>query len=249
MNELIKKASETTFDDINIVYEDNHVLVVVKPINIPVQEDSTGDNDLLSLLKQYRVQNEEKDGDAYLGLVHRLDRPTGGVMVFAKTSKAAARLHESLLSGDFEKKYFAVIAGEPNVKKDKLTHYLKKNDKLNKVFVVPMSSSDAKKAVLEYEMIDNKKNTSLLAVKLFTGRNHQIRVQLSHIGYPILGDKKYGNDDSNSISCPLALWAYELKFTHPTTKEKMVFRVAPPEEFAPWSFYDIKTIIALNLKY
>lgn len=228
-----------------ILHEDNHVLVVVKPFNVPVQADESGDPDLLTLLKQYLVKKYDKPGEAYLGLVHRLDRPTGGVMVFAKTSKAAARLTEAIQEGGVEKKYLTVVAGIPREKQAYLVHWLKKNPATNTVKVVPQLTEGGKKAELEYSLLDSKGGTSLLKVSLITGRGHQIRVQMSTIGNPVCGDLRYGY---NGTPMQLALWAYDLKFTHPVTQEKMTFRVYPPEDKLPWNLYDIDSFLRLNIK-
>lgn len=235
------------YKNIKIVYEDNHILVVVKPPNVPSQEDSTKDPDMLTILKEYIKIEYEKEGNAFLGLVHRLDRPTGGVMVFAKTSKAAQRLSESLKKGDFEKKYLTVVDGCPREKQNRLTHYLIKNEKRNIVQVAPMATLGAKFAQLEYKVLKEKENTSLIMIKLLTGRSHQARVQMATIGVPILGDMKYGKQDKPL--CNLALWAVELKFTHPTIKEKMTFRVYPPEEYFPWNMYDMDMFLKININY
>lgn len=237
----------TEYKNIRIVYEDNHILVVVKPQNIPSQEDETRDPDMLTLLKEYIKEKYDKEGDVFLGLVHRLDRPTGGVMVFARTSKAAERLSESLKSGDFEKKYMAVVKGVPREKQDRLIHYLIKNENKNIVQVAPMPSSGAKLAELDYKVLAEKQDVSLVMIRLLTGRSHQARVQLATIGTPIVGDGKYGKIDK--VKCNLALWAVELKFTHPTLKEKMTFRVYPPEEDYPWRLFDLDIYLKININY
>lgn len=234
------------YNDINIVYEDNHILVVVKPQNIPVALDSSGDDDLLSALKRYLKEKYAKPGEAYLGLVHRLDRPTGGVMVFAKTSKAAARLQESIKSGDFEKRYLAVTAGLPKEKKAFLKNALYKDESKNTVYAVPIATEGAKLALLEYDTMETKEHLALLDIHIYTGRSHQIRVQLKTIGCPIFGDMKYGAGKSPE-GYNLALWATEIRFSHPTTREKMVFRVYPPKEETPWKFFDIATKLSIKM--
>ena len=168
------------YKDIEIIYEDNHILVVVKPYNVPVQADESGDPDMLTMLKKYLVETYNKPGDAYLGLVHRLDRPTGGVMVFAKTSKAAARLSEAIRNGEVEKKYLTVVEGAPRFKADKLRCYLKKFPEQNLVKMVPALTEGAKYAELDYKQLayDKTNNVALLLVNLITGRGHQIRVQM-----------------------------------------------------------------------
>lgn len=235
-------------EDLQVVYEDNHVIVVVKPQNIPSCPDETGDKDILTLVKEYLIKKYEKKGDAYVGLVHRLDRPTGGVMVFAKTSKAASRLSEGIKNGEFEKKYLAVVVGEPKEKSFlNLTHYLVKDSSRNMVFSVPLATEGAKKAVLDYATLDTKNGLSLLSVRLHTGRAHQIRVQMQTIGNPLFGDQRYG-EGKTPVGFDLALWAVELKFIHPTTKEKMTFRVYPPIDNVPWSYFDVNRFLSISIK-
>jgi len=236
-----------TYEDINIIYEDNHLLVVVKPRNIPSQADESGDEDMLTLLKQYLKESKNKPGNVYLGLVHRLDRPTGGVMVFAKTSKAAERLSESIREGTLEKKYFAVILGEMFEKRGRLENYLLKYPAKNVVQVVPDATDGAKLAVLDYKTLETKSGMSLVSVNLYTGRSHQIRVQFEYKGHPLIGDIKYGGDKCN-LGCNMALWAYELRIPHPVTKEILVFRVAPPIEEYPWSMFEIEKMLYLTIK-
>ena len=226
-----------------IIYEDNHILVVIKPQNIPSQEDSSKDKDMLNILKDFIKVRDKKEGNVYLGLVHRLDRPTGGVMVFAKTSKAASRLSEQIKNGGFEKKYIAVLANVPKDKKAHLVHYLKKNEATNVVSIVPSLTTGAKKAELDYTVLDTKDNLCLVSVHLLTGRGHQIRVQMSAIKCPVYGDQKYGDEN---VKNNLALWAYNLQFEHPTTKEKLNFTVFPPEDLYPFSEFDINRFLSLK---
>lgn len=216
-----------------ILYEDNHIIVALKPQNVPTCEDESKDDDLLSMLKRYIKEKYNKTGNVYLGLVHRLDRPTGGVMVFAKSSKAAARLSEQLKSGDFEKRYLTVLAGIPKEKKATLTHYMKKNAVNNTVYVCAPTTEGAKFAELEYKVIDEKDGLAFTEVRLHTGRSHQIRVQMQAIGCPVYGDMRYGGEKAKKGY--LALWAFYLAFTHPVSKERMVFRVEPPKDIAPWT--------------
>lgn len=234
-----------TYKDLKIVYEDNHILVVVKPCDVPCQADESGDADMLTLLKQYLVEKYNKPGEAYLGLVHRLDRPTGGVMVFAKTSKAAARLCQAIRDGSVEKRYLAVVNGTPRYKADKLTCHLKKFPDTNTVSVVPALTEGAKYAELDYKLLCQKGDMSLLLVNLITGRGHQIRVQLSHMGNPIVGDRKYGVEQKTRT--PLCLWASELRFTHPVSGKEMTFRVYPPE-IAPWTLFDMDLYLSVTIK-
>ena len=223
-------------EDLVILYEDNHIIVVLKPQNVPSQEDSSKDKDLLTMVKEYIKTTYDKPGNVYVGLVHRLDRPTGGVMVFAKSSKAAARLSEGMKTGDFEKKYLAVLVGTPKEKKAVLTHYMKKNAVNNMVYVCTALTEGARIAKLDYEVLETVEDLSLVEVRLHTGRSHQIRVQMNAIGTPVYGDMRYGGEKAKKGY--LALWAYSLSFTHPVTKERLVFKVQPPKENNPWSKFD-----------
>jgi len=229
-------------EDLIVLYEDNHIIVVLKEQNIPSCEDESKDKDLLTMVKEYLKVTYNKPGNVFVGLVHRLDRPTGGVMVFAKTSKAAARLSEQMKTGDFEKKYFAVLVGLLREKKGTLVHYMKKNPVNNMVYVCPPTDG-AKMASLEYKMVEEYKNYTLVEVKLHTGRSHQIRVQMNAIGNPVFGDMRYGGEKAQKGN--LALWAYELSFTHPVTKERMVFKIEPPKELIPWKAFDIDKAVAI----
>lgn len=233
-----------TYKDLQILFEDNHLLVVVKPTDVPVQADDSGDADMLTMLKQYLVEKYNKPGDAYLGLVHRLDRPTGGVMMFAKTSKCAERLCEAIKNGDVDKKYLAVLDGVPRYKADKLCCHLKKFSDTNTVRIVPALTEGAKYAELDYKMLSEKDGRSLVSVKLITGRGHQIRVQMAGMGTPIAGDKRYGNGAKQRL--PLCLWATELRLSHPIGGKTMVFRVYPPE-IAPWTSFNIDAFLKLSV--
>lgn len=243
---LVISMKEFCYKDLNIIYEDNHIIVVVKPHNVPSQGDNSGDKDMLTIIKEYLVDTYNKAGNAFLGLVHRLDRPTGGVMVFAKTSKAAARLTESIKNGELEKKYLAVVKGRPRKNNEKLDNYLFKYENLNIVKVVPMTTQGAKRAVLEYKLLEEKEGMGLVAVNLMTGRSHQIRVQMEFIGNPLIGDAKYGKDNCATPS-NLALWANELRFAHPVTKNIMVFRVYPDVEEYPWRIFDIDRHLRITI--
>ena len=208
---------------INVIYEDNHVLVVIKPQNIPTQEDSSGDKDMLTLVKEYIKEKYNKPGNVYVGLVHRLDRPTGGVMVFAKTSKAAKRLSSQIANHEFKKSYYAVVHGNiesSGVLKDKLS----KNSKLNKSFV----SKEGKDAELSFVKKGFKDGLSLVDINLKTGRSHQIRVQFSHHGFPLYGDQKY---NENTFLDNIALFAYKVSFYHPTTHEYLSFSISMPSRY------------------
>ncbi|PIC64528.1 RNA pseudouridine synthase [Sporosarcina sp. P13] len=222
--------------NISILYEDNHLLVVEKPVNIPVQEDESGDMDLLSALKEDIKRRYNKPGNVYLGLVHRLDRPVGGVMVFAKTSKAASRLSDQLRRGKIDRKYLAILRGVPKKRQDTLRHYLYKDRKKNYVFSVKKNHPEAKAASLEYLLLGTATDTSLLSVRLHTGRSHQIRVQLASEGFPLYGDQKYGRQ-VNRPGEQIALWAHTLEFEHPTTKEIVRFVSEPPRLY-PWELWN-----------
>ncbi len=221
-------------EKLTILYEDNHILVAIKPQNIPSQADQSKDVDMLSLVKQYIKEKYNKEGNVYVGLVHRLDRPTGGIMLFAKTSKAASRLSDEFKNNKISKTYYAVTNSIPKDKQGVLEHYLKKDEKNNIVKVVPRGESGAKEAKLYYEVLQTNENNALVEVKLLTGRSHQIRVQFSAIGCSLVGDNKYGKVVSQT-SNNLALWAGRLEFIHPVTKEKMVFACPPMLDKKPWS--------------
>lgn len=227
-----------TMDDVAVLHEDNSILVVVKPQNIPSQADASGDLDLLTLLKDYIKNKYDKPGNVYLGLVHRLDRPTGGVMVFAKNSKAAERLSKQIVDGEMTKTYLTTVVGTPKQRKDTLVNYLKKNSLTNTVYVATFGDHDAKRAELSYEVLDSDERLSLVKVQLGTGRSHQIRVQMSAINCPVYGDARYGGNIVRGQN--LALWAYKLELTHPVTKERMVFVAYPPDS-EPWKRFDIKS--------
>ena len=230
-------------EKLNVLYEDNQIIVVLKPQNIPTQSDVSGSEDMLSLVKKYVKEKYQKEGEAFIGLVHRLDRPTGGVMVFARNSKSAKRLTEQFKNHTTEKIYYAVTTKVVREKSKTLVNYLEKNEKENIVKVVPMLSSGAKKAELTYRELENNGQMSLLEVKILTGRSHQIRVQLSTLGYPLYGDAKYGKNKSVA-SKNLGLWAGKLSFIHPTTKEKMVFMACPDTEKEPWKNFRMEKYFA-----
>jgi 23S rRNA pseudouridine1911/1915/1917 synthase len=216
---------------INILYEDNHILVVEKPINMPTCLDSSNDLDLLTKLKEYIKNKYDKKGNVYLGLVHRLDRPVGGVMVFAKTSKAASRLSESIRTNSINKKYYAVVIGKVNshgIYKDKLL----KDPKTNTTKV----DLKGKESILEYDLIDYKNDLSLVDIKLKTGRSHQIRVQFSYHGNPLYGDQRYNK--KAKVKEQIALFCYSLEFIHPTTKELMKFNLDLPNRY-PFNLFEV----------
>lgn len=215
---------------INILFEDNHLLVVEKPINIPVQQDESKDEDLLNMLKKYLKEKHNKPGNVYLGLVHRLDRPVGGVMVFAKTSKASSRLSEQVRTHKMHKEYLAVI--DANIIDDQGTFIdkLLKDDTTNIVKVNELG----KESVLNYQVVSRSNNQTLVKIDLITGRSHQIRVQFASRNYPLYGDQKY---NPNAIAkTQIALMAYKLSFYHPITGELISFEIKP-KKIKPWNLF------------
>ncbi len=209
---------------INVIYEDNHLLVVEKPINIPTQEDNTKDKDLLTILKEYIKEKYNKPGNVYLGLVHRLDRPVGGIMVFARTSKAASRLSEQVRNKTFKKTYNAVVIG--NIENTgKLKDNLLKDEKRNIVKI----DKNGKEAILNFIKLNYKNNMSLVEINLKTGRSHQIRVQMAHHGYPLFGDQKYNK--TAKVGEQIALFAKKIEFIHPTTNELLTFELDLPNRY------------------
>lgn len=209
---------------LNILYEDNHLLVVEKPVNVPVQADASGDPDLLSLCKAYIKEKYQKPGAVYLGLVHRLDRPVGGVMVFARTSKAAARLSGQFASHGAAKQYAALVSGSPAAR-GRLAGYILRGETAGSAEMVSRDTAGAKAAALEYRRCTQRDGLTLLDISLLTGRHHQIRCQLANEGFPIWGDQRY-----NPAAVPgqqLALWAYSLTFEHPVKHERMTFTCPP----------------------
>lgn len=223
-------------ENLKILFEDNHIIVVEKPVNIPSQGDKTGDEDMLTIIKSYLKKEYNKPGEAYLGLIHRLDRPTGGVMVFAKTSKAAGRLSEQVRDKQFEKKYICIVDGKLENEKDTYKDYLLKNEKTNTSKVVQAGTKNAKEAILDYEVVkyNEEINLSLVKVNLQTGRHHQIRLQFSSRGHSLYGDQKYGTRGRGK---QLALWAYYLSFYHPVKQEKMEFEDYP-EPTGSWKILE-----------
>lgn len=225
-------------ENLTVLYEDNQIVVVIKPQNVPTMADESGDKDMLTLVKEYIKEKYNKPGEAFIGLVHRLDRPTGGIMVFARNSKSAKRLSEQFQTHSVEKVYYAVTNGVVKLKSQKLVNYLKKDEKENIVKIVPMSESGAKKAELVYNYLEDDEKESLLEVKILTGRSHQIRLQLSNIGYPLVGDVKYGK--AKGKTSQLGLWAGKLAFDHPTTKQRLVFMASPDMNKEPWKHFDFE---------
>lgn len=215
--------------EIPVLYEDNHLLAAVKPPNLPVQADRSGDDDLLSILKRYIGNKYQKPGNVYLGLVHRLDRPVGGAMVFARTSKAAARLSAAFAGHEQDKRYLAVLQGELPGERT-LEDWLKKDGATGTVRVVAPDEPGAKRARLSTRPLASRDGRTLTEVTLYTGRAHQIRVQHAHVGFPLWGDARYGGGRPGQ---QIALWAASLTVEHPTRHEPLRF-VAPPPEAGAW---------------
>lgn len=218
------------YHGIQIVHEDNHLLVVVKPPNMPTQADASRDADVHSLMKAYIAEKYQKPGAIYLGLVHRLDRPVGGLLVLARTSKAADRLSEQVRKKTLARQYVAAVRGDaPDA--GELHDWLLKDERTNTVRVVPEGTPGAKEALLRFACVARAEGLSLLRVRLFTGRSHQIRVQLAHSKIPIWGDARYGGGRPGE---QIALWGAHLGLLHPTLREELHFDALPPTDAAPW---------------
>lgn len=216
-----------------ILYEDNHILIINKNVGQLVQGDKTGDKSLLELLKSFIKERDQKPGNVFLGLVHRIDRPTSGLVIYAKTSKALSRLTQMVKNREIKKTYWAIVPKEIIPQSQTLTHYLKKNEKNNKAIVYNKETDGAKKAILNYQIIKNLDNYMLLEIDLQTGRHHQIRAQLSKIGVPIKGDLKYGAPRSNPDG-GISLHARSLEFIHPVSKEQIKITAPTPKKDNLW---------------
>lgn len=219
---------------LNVLYEDNQIIVVEKKPNVLSQSDITGNLDLLNMVKNYVKEKYNKPGNVYIGLVHRLDRPVGGIMVFARTSKAAKRLNEEIKNHRFNKNYVAVLDGVLKKETGALVNYLYKDPKTGKSGVVDKNFAGAKLSKLTYEVIGYYKEKTIVKINLITGRHHQIRLQFKNIGYPLLGDSLYGKKDNEEIK----LYAYKLEFNHPVSKEKLTFKLLPK-----WKEIEDETIV------
>jgi len=222
---------------VDILYEDSHIIVCVKPIGILSQPDLGGEEDLLTILKAYL---EKKNENAIVGLVHRLDRNVGGVMVFSKKTAVTAKLSKAIQERNFEKEYYAVVHNCPQEKTGIYKDLLFKDSSKNKSFVVDRQRKGVKEAILEYDVIDTQTTkigvVSLIKVRLQTGRTHQIRVQFASRKMPLVGDGKYGSKDNE---CEMALWSYKLAFKHPMKQKNVEFTQAPPNCY-PWNLFEMK---------
>lgn len=221
------------FTESQIVYEDNHILVVNKKAGQLVQGDKTGDESLLESIKKFIKGRGQKSGNVFLGLVHRIDRPTSGLVIYAKTSKALSRLTQMIKNREMKKTYWAIVSKEIIPTSQRLIHYLKKNEKNNKAIVFSKPTEGAKEAILSYNIIKILDRYQLLEIELETGRHHQIRAQLSKIGVSIKGDLKYGSSRSNNDG-GISLHARKLEFMHPVSKEKIEIIAPVPDNDSVW---------------
>lgn len=223
--------------EMEILYEDNHIIIVNKSPREIVQGDKTGDKPLVDMVKDYLKEKYHKPGNVFCGVVHRLDRPTSGIVVFAKTSKALARLNEMFKKGEVDKTYWAIVKDLPPQDEGTLVHFLIKNQKNNKSVAYNTEKPRSKKAVLHYKLVGRSQRYYLLEVKLETGRHHQIRCQLAKIGLPIRGDLKYGAQRSNPDGS-ISLHARNISFVHPVSK-KMIDITAPVPDDPLWKAFEI----------
>lgn len=233
---MVSKINKESIWEEQIVYEDNHILVVNKLPSEIVQGDKTGDTPLSEKIKRFIKQRDNKPGNVFCGVIHRLDRPVSGLVIFAKTSKALSRFNELFRNKSIHKTYLAVVKNRPSEHAGHLVHYLKKNEKTNMSKAFEMPVADALKAELEYELLASSDNYHLLKIKLLTGRHHQIRCQLSAIGCPIKGDLKYGFNRSNAGGF-IHLHSYQLNFVHPVKQEEINIQAFPVSDDPVWSFF------------
>lgn len=225
---------------LDILYEDNHIIAVNKRAGDIVQGDKTEDIPLSEEIKAYIKKKYNKPGDVYLGIIHRLDRPVGGVIVFAKTSKALVRMNKQFQDREVQKTYWAVVEKLPKSNEEVLVNYLKKNQEKNRSRAYDKEVKGSKRSELFYKLIGRSKNYFYVEVEPKTGRHHQIRIQLSHMGSPIKGDVKYGANRTNRDGS-IHLLARSLEFTHPVKKEKMIIKAKPPKNDPLWAeFLEIK---------
>ena len=224
----------STANNLQILHEDNHLIIINKRVGDLVQGDKTGDKPLSEIVKEYIKEKYNKPGEVFLGVVHRLDRPTSGIVVFARTSKALTRMNELFSNRETQKTYWAVVKNKPLKSEDTLVHFIKRNEKNNTSKAHLKEVPDSKSAVLDYTIIKSLDNYFALEINLHTGRHHQIRAQLSAIGCPIKGDLKYGFDRSNSDG-GIHLHARKLVFNHPVSKENLTILAATPDDLI-WNF-------------
>ncbi len=222
-----------------VVYEDNHIIIINKASGEIVQGDKSGDTPLADLVKDYIKRKYNKPGNVFLGVVHRLDRPVSGLVVFARTSKALTRLNDMFRNGDIHKTYWAITRNRPPEEEATLTHWITRNTQQNKSYAADRERPNSKKATLRYRLIGCTDNYYLLEVQLMTGRHHQIRCQLAHIGCPIKGDLKYGAQRSNPDGS-ICLHARRVEFVHPVTKQTIVAE-APLPTLPPWNAFSPNT--------
>jgi len=218
-----------------VIYEDNHIIIVNKQSGEIVQGDKTGDRPLSDIVKQYIKEKYQKPGEVFLGVVHRLDRPVSGLVVFARTSKALTRLNKMFAEGEVHKTYWAIVKNTPEQSEGTLTHWLVRNEKQNKSYAYTTEKPNAKKAILKYKVIGRSDNYTLLEVNLMTGRHHQIRCQLAAMGCPIKGDLKYGAPRSNPDGS-ISLMSRHVEFTHPVSKLQIAVEAPLPEDSLWQSF-------------
>jgi 23S rRNA pseudouridine1911/1915/1917 synthase len=235
-NKSLKMSSKivSTANNLQILHEDNHLIIINKRVGDLVQGDKTGDKPLSEIVKEYIKEKYNKPGEVFLGVVHRLDRPTSGIVVFARTSKALTRMNELFSNRETQKTYWAVVKNKPLKAEDTLVHFIKRNEKNNTSKAHLKEVPDSKSAVLDYTIIKNLDNYFALEINLHTGRHHQIRAQLSAIGCPIKGDLKYGFDRSNSDG-GIHLHARKLVFNHPVSKENLTILASTPNDLI-WNF-------------
>lgn len=224
-----------------VLYEDNHLIIVNKWPSEIVQGDKTGDQPLAEVVKEYIKHKYEKPGDVFLGVVHRIDRPVSGAVIFARTSKALTRMNELIKNHELKKLYWAVVRTLPAQASGSLVHHLRKNEKMNKSFVVNADAPGAKRAELNYQLLTSGNHYHLVGVELITGRHHQIRAQLSAIGSPVRGDLKYGYPRSNSDGS-VHLHARSIEFEHPVSKEQVIVIAPVPPKDALWTYFEGKMV-------
>jgi 23S rRNA pseudouridine1911/1915/1917 synthase len=221
--------------DQRILFEDNHLIIINKLPSEIVQGDKTGDQPLSETVKSYIKKKHQKPGEVFLGVVHRIDRPVSGAVIFARTSKALTRMNEMVKNHQMTKRYWAIVKNKPPLESDRLEHYLLRNEKQNKSYVRQQEVKDSKQALLNYQWLASSKDYHLIEIELITGRHHQIRAQLAAIGCPIKGDLKYGFPRSNP-DASISLHARSVAFTHPVTKQIVCVTAPPPQEVL-WDFF------------